>query len=57
MIYTTNEKVSYEEQEEIRAGGSTAEVGDKGQRTDFKKSEKTKVKGYKKMKCLSITTP
>ena len=33
------------------------EVGSSGQQTDFKRGEKTKVKGYKKMKCLSITAP
>ena len=34
--------------------GNEKKVGSSGQQTDFKRGEKTKVKGYKKMKCLSI---
>ena len=37
--------------------GNGKEEGSSGQQTDFKESEKTKVKGKKKMKCLSIKAP
>ena len=56
MICKTNDKVSYKKRKEFLARRSMAEVGEKGQQTDFKKNEKTKVEGNK-LKPLSTAAP